>query len=147
MFTIATATIADLNNLAPLFDAYRQFYGQAPDLPAVTSFLEERMRQQESTILMAYAAGQVAGFTQLYPIFTSVGLQKSLLLNDLFVAPAFRQRGLATALLEAAKKEAVANGCKWLLLQTGHDNKAAQAVYQKNGWQKVEDIFYQFNLQ
>jgi len=35
---------------------------------------------------------------------------------------------------------------KWLLLQTGADNKTAQSVYEKNGWVRENDWFYQFDL-
>lgn len=86
------------------------------------------------------------GFTQLYPIFTSVGLGRSWLLNDLYVDASHRQNGIATQLLEAAKEHGKETRAKWLLLETGSDNFTAQALYERNGWQKTEDLFYQFSL-
>ncbi len=146
MVKIRKAAPADLPQLALLFDAYRQFYGQDAAVEAAHAFLAERMANHESVILVALNGAQAIGFTQLYPIFTSVGLQKSLLLNDLYVAATCRNQGVATQLLEAAKQVAAERGCKWLMLQTGASNTTAQRVYEKNGWQKVDDIFYQYNL-
>ena len=39
---IQTANINDLEQLAALFDAYRQFYGQAPDLALAKAFIADR---------------------------------------------------------------------------------------------------------
>jgi len=146
MTAICTAGPADLPQLALIFDAYRRYYGQPAAVEAAHRFLAERMQQGESVILIAEAEGQVVDFTQLYPIFTSLGLKKSLLLNDLFVDEAWRKRGIATQLLEAAKRVAAERACQWLMLQTAMDNYTAQSVYEKNGWQKVEDFLYQYNL-
>jgi GNAT superfamily N-acetyltransferase len=43
-----------------------------------------------------------AGFTQLYPSFSSGSMAPILILNDLFVAPEGRRHGIGTALLDAA---------------------------------------------
>jgi hypothetical protein len=48
--------------------------------------------------------------------------------------------------LEASKAYAKTTHSKWLLLETASDNLNAQSVYEKNGWKRVNDIFYQFDL-
>jgi len=102
--TTRKATQLDIAFLAPLFDAYRVFYQKASDVPAAAYFLEERISRQESEIFVALdAQGQMAGFTQLYPLFSSTRMKRLWLLNDLYVAPAFRGQGLSVALIEAAK--------------------------------------------
>jgi ribosomal protein S18 acetylase RimI-like enzyme len=143
---IRHATPADLPQLAGLFNQYRVFYQQLSDEPAALAFLTERMEQKQSVILVAESSGQLAGFTQLYPIFSSVGMQRSWLLNDLFVSPYYRRQGIAEKLLEAARQHGLQTGSRWLLLQTGHDNAAAQALYEKNGWLREEDLFYRLDL-
>ncbi|MCA1715231.1 MAG: GNAT family N-acetyltransferase, partial [Gammaproteobacteria bacterium] len=75
--TAATTAIrragpGDLDALAPLFDAYRQFYGQPADLQRAHDWLRERLQRNESVVLMAERNGAVLGFTQLYPMFSSV---------------------------------------------------------------------------
>jgi len=42
---IKRATMSDLDDVAPLFDGYRQFYGQRSDLAAARAFLGERLRR------------------------------------------------------------------------------------------------------
>lgn len=143
---IRQATIADLNTLAALFDAYRIFYEQAPDLPGARAFLAERLTREQSVILLAQdAAGHALGFTQLYPSFTSTGMKPIFILNDLFVTPQARQQGVAGALLKAAADHGRSVGAARLILSTAVDNLTAQGVYEANGWQR-ETRFFTYNL-
>jgi len=136
-FQIRQATILDLDTLAPLFDGYRQFYRQPADLARARDFLAERFRHHESLILLArdeHGAG--LGFTQLYPLFSSVRTVRTWLLNDLFVAATARRQGVASALLKAAAEHAHALGAASLSLSTALDNAPAQALYESLGWQR-----------
>src|SRR5690242_1831242 len=100
---VTRATVDDIETVAPLFDAYRQFYQQPSDLDGARAFLAERVGRDESAIFLALLDdGTPAGFTQLYPIFSSTSMQRAWLLNDLFVAPAARRAGVGRALLERA---------------------------------------------
>ena len=69
--TIRRATLDDLDAIAPLFDAYRRFYHQPGDVDRARDFLRERMLHSESVVLLAQRDGTAAGFTQLYPLFSS----------------------------------------------------------------------------
>ena len=82
------ATLADLDLIAPLFNAYRQFYDQPADLDLARRYLNDRMGSGESAVLLALdAAGQAIGFCQLYPTFCSVEARPIYSLYDLFVVP------------------------------------------------------------
>jgi len=133
-----TANHVDL--AAPLFDQYRQFYRQPPDLPAATLFLKQRLHRQESVVFLALAGRSAVGFMQLYPLFSSIALKPHWLLNDLFVAPAARKTGIATKLLAAAHEFAMSTGAQGLSLETAIDNIAAQALYMKLGWKRDEEF-------
>jgi len=134
---IQQATLSDLADLAPLFDGYRQFYGQPADLARARDFLAERIGHRESLILLARdGQGAGVGFTQLYPLFSSVRTVRTWLLNDLFVAPSARRQGVAAALLGAAADRARALGAASLSLSTALDNAPAQALYESLGWQR-----------
>jgi ribosomal protein S18 acetylase RimI-like enzyme len=137
-FQTRLATIHDLDALAPLFDGYRQFYGQPGDEPRARQFLAARFANHESMILLACddGAGQGLGFTQLYPLFSSVRTVRTYLLNDLYVAAPARRRGVASALLQAAAEQARAHGAASLSLSTALDNAPAQALYESLGWQR-----------
>ena len=139
--TIRQATLADLDALTPLFDAYRQFYGQACDLAATRAFLLARFEHGQSIVFIAHDGAQAIGFTQLYPSFSSVSLARTFILNDLFVDAAHRQRGVGSALMAAAKAHAQTLGAIRLTLSTARDNTVAQSTYAANGWQRDERFF------
>jgi GNAT superfamily N-acetyltransferase len=132
--SIRLAQVHDLDVLAPLFDAYRQFYTQPADLPRARAFLAERFAHHESVILLAERDGEAVGFTQLYPLFSSVRTARVYLLNDLFVAASARRAGAARALLTAAADHARALGAAGMSLSTALDNAPAQALYESLGW-------------
>jgi len=144
--TIRRATKKDIDDLSVLFDKYRIFYKQESDVENARSFLKKRMKRKESVIIVAEERDKLIGFTQLFPIFTSVGMKRTWLLNDLYVNERSRGMGVATQLLDAAKEFGAETNSKWLLLQTGADNFTAQKVYEKNGWIRETDFFYRKDI-
>lgn len=140
--TYRRAGLADLDKLAPLFDAYRQFYGQASDPPRARRWIEARLARGEAHVVLAERDQQAVGFTLLYPSFSSVSTAATLLLNDLYVAPAARRGGVATGLLNAALELGRELGALRLSLETARDNAAAQAVYRKAGWTADETQWF-----
>lgn len=143
MIDVRQATAVDLDALAPLFDGYRQFYGQPSDVAAARAFLQARLQQNESAIYLALLAGHPVGFCQLYPIFSSVSMRRAWLLNNLFVDSAARGQGIGEKLLDAAAAHGRASGAAWLMLQTAHDNLPAQRLYARAGWH-VDPHFQSF---
>ena len=139
--TIRQAVLADLEDLTTLFDHYRQFYGKAGDLEGARRFLLARLQHGESMLLIAHAKGEPAGFTQLYPGFSSLSMARAFVLNDLFVADTARRQGVATQLLGAASALARHLGAVALTLSTALDNRSAQALYEAAGWQRDTGFF------
>lgn len=141
MSTIATrlSTQRDLAAVAALFDAYRQFYGKAPDLPLATHFIRERMQRRESVVLVAERQGHgIVGFSQIYPTFCSVAAARIGVLYDLFVEPGSRKLGAGRALMRAAESHAAGSGLARLELSTARTNLAAQSLYESLGWVRDE---------
>lgn len=137
---------ADLDALALLFDAYRQFYGQASDVPRAREWLRERLRFGESTVIVATLAGKPVGFTQLYPMYSSVRTARTWILNDLYVDAGARRKGIARALLDAAVQFARADGAAGISLETTQDNAAARALYRAAGWNEDATQWYSLPL-
>lgn len=131
---VRRAGVDDVDAVAPLFDAYRRFYGRPGDLPRARAFVDERLRRGESVVFLAERDGRAAGFTQLYPMFSSVGTGRVWLLNDLYVDAGARRGGVATALMQAATDFARSDGALRLTLETQRGNAAAQALYRRLGW-------------
>ena len=130
-----------LDKLAHIFDLYRQFYKQNGDINAAKLFLKERIVASESIIFAAFEDGTIVGFTQLYPTFSSVTLQRSWILNDFFVLENQRGKNVGTRILEHAKDFARQTESKGLYLQTDADNPA-QKLYERLGW--VQDLSLQY---
>ena len=143
---VRQASVMDLEVLVPLFDGYRQFYGQPGDLTVARAFLLERFEHNQSVIFIATRRdGSAVGFTQLYPSFSSVSAARTFILNDLFVAPTARRCGVGIKLLEAAAQFGRAVGAVRLSLSTAIDNESAQALYVAQGW--IRDTkFYAYSL-
>ncbi|HZH58684.1 MAG TPA: GNAT family N-acetyltransferase [Metabacillus sp.] len=140
---VIKATISDLNDVSELFNKYRIFYSQPSDLEGAKAFIKERIKLDESTIFLARSQdGLPAGFVQLYPIFTSVGMKRKLLLNDLFVAEEFRRHGVGKALMDQAKKYAQETNAAGILLETGKDNVNAQALYESVGYEIENNVYF-----
>jgi len=142
---VRRAGLGDLDDVAPLFDGYRQFYGQPSDLAAARAFLAERLRRDESVIFVAIADDVTLGFTQLSPSFSSVSVRRLWILNDLFVSPAARRGGVGRRLLERARDWAVETDAKGLTLTTAVTNSAARSLYESCGWRR-DDEFAHYQL-
>ena len=143
---VRQATVADLNSLVPLFDAYRRFYRKPSDVALAKQFLLERFQHNESIIFIAIDNdGAAVGFTQLFPSFSSVSAARILILNDLFVSAGARRQGIAASLLRTAKDFGQMIGAVRLTLSTEVTNNGAQALYELHGWMKQTD-FHVYNL-
>ena len=141
---IQRATLRELDQLVPLFDAYRVFYQQLSDRAAALDFLKARLQGAESVIFLALGGdGAALGFTQLYPLFSSVSMEPFYVLNDLYVDPTYRDQGVGTALLEHAQQFAEVQQQKGLALETAADNPA-QFLYERLGWEQNKGFLHYF---
>jgi GNAT superfamily N-acetyltransferase len=140
-------TAEQIELVAPLFDAYRQFYGRPPDPDGARRFLAERLGRGESVVFAVVEGERALGFTQLYPSFSSVSMRLIWILNDLFVAADARRRGVGASLLRAAREHAAASGAARLALSTAVTNVAAQALYERDGWRRdTTFLHYEYEL-
>lgn len=131
---VRRASSADVDAVAPLFDAYRQFYSQPSDPDAARRFLAERSARDESVVLVASAGESVVGFAQLYRSFSSVSLGPIVILNDLFVAPSWRGGGVGRLLIQETARFAVGDGAIRVEIATQHTNEGARRLYEALGF-------------
>jgi GNAT superfamily N-acetyltransferase len=142
---VSRASEADVQDIVPLFLDYLRFYGVPAVEGRAREFINARLARGESAIFVAYDAGLPAGFTQLYPGFSSLDLAPQWTLEDLFVTPSARNRGIARALLAAAENLARGTGAVRLTLSTAVTNANAQRLYESAGWMR-DDAFYVYAL-
>jgi ribosomal protein S18 acetylase RimI-like enzyme len=142
---IRQANNNDLESVARLFDNYRQFYEQAPNIALATNFINDRLNKQDSYILLAVnSAKEIIGFCQLYPTYCSVKAAPICVLYDLFIDSSARKVGAGKSLMLAAHEYAKNNGFVRLDLTTAKTNLAAQALYESLGWVR-DEIFYSYS--
>jgi GNAT superfamily N-acetyltransferase len=132
---IRKASIDDIPELATLFDAYRVFYEKTSDVEQAIIFLSERIQKNESVIFVAEnEEKQLTGFVQLYPLFSSTRMKRFWLLNDLFVAPEQRSKGISVALIDAVKELCHSTESCGMMLETAKSNIIGNNLYLKTGF-------------
>ncbi len=140
---IIQVDISQIDQLVDLFDAYRVWYRKASDKKTAKHFLLQRIKNGESIV---YACeneeGNLVGFTQLYPIFSSVRMQRMWLLNDLFIDPDFRGKGISKMLINHAKELCKKTNACGILLETEASNDIGNKLYPATGFELEENNFY-----
>ena len=148
--TITKATTNDINQVARLFDLYRQFYEQDPDLSLAQRYISEQITNDSSVIFIAWSGESedrhAVGFTQLYSSFCSVEASPIWVLYDLFVEEDRRGKGIGKSLMQQAHQMAAKSDASRIDLETAFDNVSAQALYESLGYQK-DNEFYKYSLE
>lgn len=142
---VSRADPSRIEDALRLFEGYLDFYKCKPAPAKARQFIHDRLSRQDSVILLADLDGACVGFTQLYPAFASLSMAPNWILNDLFVEPTGRGKGVATALMQAARELAVDTGAAEIFLQTARDNTTAQSLYKGLGY-KRDDEFLVYTL-
>ncbi len=143
---IVTAELCHVDDVARLFNLYREFYECASDVVLAKKFIGDRIKNNESTIFLAVDRGVGCGFIQLYPSFCSVDAVKIYILYDLYVDADCRRAGLAEKLMRHTTEWAKEQGAARLDLLTAKDNTAAQSLYEKLGYKVTLEDFYAYSL-
>ena len=105
--------------------------------------MSDRLTNNQSVVFMVYDGSRAAGFTQLYPLFSSVNMAAVWLLNDLFVDPVYRGKKIGKQLLEAAQNHCTATHAKEVSLETEQTNVVGNKLYPIMRFEKdTEHNFY-----
>lgn len=141
---IVNASLNDSDALADMFDLYRQFYRQPSDVKGVREFISERLEKNDSVIYVAKQGDVYTGFVQCYPLFTSVGMKKLWLLNDLFVRENFRGKGISRLLINRCKTLARETQAKGLMLETEITNAVGNWLYPQEDFKLIDKSNFYF---
>jgi len=82
--------------------------------------------------------GEAVGYLVLTFVFAMEHGGTQAVVDDFFVRPAWRGRGLGTAALAHVRRDCAARGVRAMRVEVSHDNAAAQAVYRRNGFALVD---------
>ncbi len=135
-YAVIQAGADHLDILVTLFDAYRVFYGKNSDMISAREFLSDRIANEDSVLFVAIDDQQCdgLGFAQLFPSFSSVGMKRVWILNDLFVVDVARRSGVGRKLVDAVSEFAISTGACRIDLATSKDNLAAKTLYEAIGY-------------
>ncbi|MCJ8160605.1 GNAT family N-acetyltransferase [Acinetobacter zhairhuonensis] len=131
---VRKATLDDLNQLAVLFDEYRQFYGASSNLSLSQQFLKQRFENQESVIFIHIKDDVLTGFILLYLGFSSVACSTYYILDDVYVTPQFRRQGSAKQLIDTAILFARHENALRISLETQKTNRESHRLYETMGF-------------
>ena len=135
--------LSDLDLITELFNDYRVFYNQKSNLKESKRFLKERILNADSEIFVCEDSDKkLIGFVQLYPIFSSTRMQKLWLLNDLFVNPNYRGKGISIHLINCAKNLSRNTNSAGLILETSKSNVIGNKLYPHTGFELDKEHNY-----
>ena len=139
--TIREARRDDAEAIVALIRALAEFeHLPGPTDDAAARFVEHGFgprRHFES--LVAEVDGAIVAYTVHLTTYSTFRMRPTLFLEDIFVHPRARRRGIATALMERLRGLAVERGYgrfEWMVLDW---NAGAQALYAKLGAQQMDD--------
>jgi GNAT superfamily N-acetyltransferase len=138
--TLADATPQDVPALLAMITELADFERLAHEVVATEASLADGLfgpRAVAGTVI-ARVDGEVAGFALYFSSFSTFLGRSGVYLEDLFVRPAFRGRGIGKALLGHLARLAVARGCgrmEWAVLNW---NRRAIRFYEALGARPVD---------
>ena len=143
---IARAGIGDLDALIPLMRGYCDFYEVSPSDAELRALALTLIEHPDTAGVQLLARddddGTAAGFATIFWSYSTLSACAIGVMNDLFVAPGARGRGLGTELIGACEAECSARGVAILEWQTAHSNARAQSVYDRSGAERTEWVTY-----
>ena len=131
---IRPARTDEIEEMLPLIRAYCEFYETEPDDEGLRAMFQTLITDPtEGAVFIARVEGRAAGFAALDWRWSSLKAAKIGYLEDLFVDPSARGRGIADALIETCANRCRELGMPAMEWQTAPDNHRAQKVYNRTG--------------
>jgi ribosomal protein S18 acetylase RimI-like enzyme len=143
----------DVGDVARLLHDFNTEFGEpTPGVSALTEYAAKLLAMGEMTVLLA---GEGPDGISLFRFRTSVWTGKpEAHLQELYVVPGRRGRGIGRALLEATIALARESGATGIDLNTGETDSAARALYESCGFSNSEGgpdgpsmLFYERELE
>jgi GNAT superfamily N-acetyltransferase len=144
---IRTARTDEIEEMLPLIRAYCRFYETEPNDEGLRAMFETLIADpSEGAVFIARDGGRAVGFATLDWKWSSLKAAKIGYLEDLFVDPEARGRGIADALIEVCAKRCRELGMPAMCWQTAPDNRRAQQVYDRTGAEAEPYLEYDLTL-
>lgn len=133
--SVRQAEAADAGALAVLYDELLRSYGHQPRPHDTPGFIADLLqRAWVRMFIAADAGGALVGFIGCGLTYSAVSLRLALTINDLFVLPHVRRRGVATQLLAAAQTYATRNGMAKIFVEAATEATFVIRLYERAGF-------------
>jgi GNAT superfamily N-acetyltransferase len=144
---VRPARTDEIEEMLPLIRAYCEFYETEPDDQGLRSMFETLISEpSQGAIFIARDGGRAVGFAALDWKWSSLKAARIGYLEDLFVDPEARGRGIADALIEVCAERCRELGMPALEWLTAPDNHRAQKVYNRTGAESGTYVEYDLEL-
>jgi GNAT superfamily N-acetyltransferase len=131
---VRPARIDEVEEMLPLIRAYCRFYETEPNDEGIRKMFETLITEpSQGAVFIARDDGKAVGFASLDWKWSSLKGARIGYLEDLFVDPETRGRGIADALIEICAERCRQLGMPALQWLTAPDNHRAQKVYNRTG--------------
>jgi len=94
--------------------------------------------RRDAVVVLAFDGETPVGLTNAFEAFSTFRCKPILNIHDIAVLPAYRGKGIASAMLAEVEKIARQRGCCKLTLEVLENNAPARAVYDKFGFRGYE---------
>jgi GNAT superfamily N-acetyltransferase len=141
VFTIRPATSADVPAIRQLILELAEYEKLLHEAQATDAALREHLfgTHPVAEVLIAEVEGQTAGFALFFKSFSTFVGKPGIYLEDLFVRPSFRRRGIGRAFFEELMKLCRERGygrLEWSVLDW---NEPALAFYRSLGAKPMDE--------
>lgn len=133
--SIGVVREGDIDDLLPLMRAYSEFYEVPPDDERLLGIARMLIQDPQNGVQFIARGedGEPLGFATVYMTWETLDAGRLAVMNDLFVSPAARGRGLGAALIEECVRFARERNAGKLAWQTAPTNEVAQRLYESVG--------------
>ncbi len=140
-FRIEPATEKDLPLILRFIEELASYEKLSHEVTATEDILRESLfgRRPAAEVVLAYAGDEPAGFAVYFPTFSTFLGRPGIYLEDLYVRPEWRGRGLGRKLLAVVARAAVERGdgrMEWSVLDW---NELALGVYRRIGARTMDE--------
>ena len=144
---IRPAKEEEIEEMLPLIRAYCEFYETEPNDEGLRAMFGTLINDPaQGAVFIARDGGSAVGFASLDWKWSSLKAARIGFLEDLFVDPAARGKGIADALIEACAARCRELGMPALQWETAPDNHRAQQVYNRTGAESELLLEYDLRL-
>jgi ribosomal protein S18 acetylase RimI-like enzyme len=148
---IREAKVGDAAAIARLLhDFNTEYEEETPPVAELTRHAERMLREGAMTVLLAGEGPDGLALLRFRPsVWTE---QQEAYLQELYVVPALRGRGIGEALMRAVLSSCREHDAAWVELNTGESDVAARGLYEKLGFTNEEGpqattmLYYELEL-